>query len=36
MKYQNYPKRDPIRHCFPVPNEVFVLGLSPGELAVYR
>ena len=35
MRYQSYPKRDPIRNYFPVPNEVFVLGLSPGELAVY-
>ena len=35
MRYQSYSKRDPIRNYFPVPNEVFVLGLSPGELAVY-
>ena len=35
MRYQSYPKRDPIRNYFPVPNEVFVLGLSLGELAVY-
>lgn len=35
MRYQSYPKRDPIRNYFPVPNEVFVLGLSPGEFAVY-
>ena len=35
MRYQSYPKRDPIRNYFSVPNEVFVLGLSPGELAVY-
>ena len=28
-------KRDPIKNYFPVPNEVFLLGLSPGELAVY-
>ena len=35
MRYQNYPKRDLIRNYFPVPNEVFVLSLSPGELAVY-
>ena len=35
MRYQSYSQRDPIRNYFPVPNEVFVLGLSPGELAVY-
>lgn len=35
MRYQSYPKRDPIRNYFPIPNEVFVLGLFPGELAVY-
>ena len=35
MKYQKWPKRDPIKNYFSVPNEVFLLGLSPGELAVY-
>ena len=35
MKHQKWPKRDPIKNYFPVPNEVFLLGLSPGELAVY-
>ena len=35
VKYQKWPKRDPIKNYFPVPNEVFLLGLSPGELAVY-
>ena len=35
MKYSKWPKRDPIKNYFPVPNEVFLLGLSPGELAVY-
>ena len=35
MKYQKWPKRDPIKNYFPVPNEVFLLGLSPRELAVY-
>lgn len=35
MKYPKWPKRDPIKNYFPVPNEVFLLGLSPGELAVY-
>ena len=35
MKYSKWPKRDPIKNYFPVPNEVFLFGLSPGELAVY-
>ncbi len=35
MKYQPYPKRDPIKNHFPLPNEIFALGLSTGELAVY-
>ena len=35
MKYQKWPKRDSIKNYFPVPNEVFLLALSPGALAVY-
>ena len=35
VKHQKWPKRDSIKNYFPVPNEVFLLGLSPGELAVY-
>ena len=35
MKHQKWTKRDPIKNYFPVPNELFLLGLSPGELAVY-
>ena len=35
MRYQSYPNRAPIRNYFSVPNKVFVLSLSPGELAVY-
>jgi len=35
MKFQKWPKREPIKHFFPVPNEIFILGLSPGEIAVY-
>ena len=35
MNHPKWPKRDPIKNYFPVPNEVFLLGLSPGELAVY-
>lgn len=33
--YYPYPKRDPIKNYFPLPNEIFLFGLSPGELAVY-
>ena len=35
MKFTRYPKRDAIRDYFPVPNEIFCLGLSSGEIAVY-
>ncbi len=35
MKYNRYPKRDPIKDYFPLPNEVFCLNLSYGEIAVY-
>ena len=35
MRYHQYPKRDPIKNYFPLPNELFVLGLSAGEIAIY-
>ena len=35
MKYDRYPKRDALKDYFPVPNEIFCLGLSSGEIAVY-
>ena len=35
MKYNRYPKRDAIKNYFPLPNEIFVLGLNPGEISVY-
>ena len=35
MRFTRYPKRDAIRDYFPVPNEIFSLGLSTGEIAVY-
>lgn len=35
MRFTRYPKRDAIRDYFPVPNEIFCLGLSTGEIAVY-
>ena len=30
-----YPQRDPIKNFFPLPNELFHLKLSAGEIAVY-
>ena len=35
MKYNRYPKRDAVRNYFPLPNEIFCLDLSAGEIAVY-
>ena len=35
MKYKQWPKRDPVKNYFQLPNEIFLLGLSPGALAVY-
>ena len=35
MKFTRYPKRDAIRDYFPLPNEIFCLGLNSGEIAVY-
>ena len=35
MKYKQWSKRDPIKNYFQLPNETFLLGLSPGALAVY-
>lgn len=35
MKYNRYPKRDAIKNYFPLPNEIFMLGLCAGELSVY-
>ena len=35
MKYKPWPKRDPVRNYFQLPNEIFLLGLSPSALAVY-
>ena len=33
---QRWPKRDPNKHYYLVPNEVFNLGLSSHEIAVYN
>lgn len=35
MKYNRYPKRDAIRNYFPLPNELFILGLNAGEISIY-
>ena len=35
MKHHLYPSRDPIKNFFPLPNELFHLGLDFGEIAVY-
>ena len=35
MKKHHYPSRDAKRNYFPLPNEIFTLGLTPGEIAVY-
>ena len=35
MKFTRYPKRNAIQDYFPLPNEIFCLGLSSGEIAVY-
>ena len=32
---RNFSKRDAIKNYFPLPNEIFTLGLSAGEIAVY-
>lgn len=35
IRNSRYPKRDPIKDYFPLPNEIFYLGLSYGEITVY-
>ena len=35
MKYNRSPKRDAVKNYFPLPNEIFSLGLSGGEILVY-
>lgn len=32
---KNWAKRDPIKNYFPLPNEIYQLGLSSGAIAVY-
>ena len=33
--YYLYPKRDAVKNYFPMPNEIFSLDLSAGEISVY-
>lgn len=35
MKYKQYLKRDAVKNYFPLPNEIFCLGLCSSEIAVY-
>lgn len=35
MSCKQYLKRDPVKNYFPLPNEIFCLNLSYGEIAVY-
>lgn len=35
MKYNRYPKRDALKNYFPLPNEIFTLGLNGGEILIY-
>ena len=33
--FYHYPKRNAVKNYFPLPNEIFMLNLSAGEIAVY-
>lgn len=33
--FQRWPKCDPVRNCFLMPNEIFCLGLDSREIAIY-
>lgn len=35
MNFNHYPKRDAIKNYFPMPNEIFFIGLNSGEILVY-
>lgn len=35
LKYTPWPRHDPIKNYFPMPNGIFLLGPSSGALAVY-
>ena len=34
--YQRWPKRDPVKNYFMVPNEFFSLGLNSDEISIYN
>lgn len=33
--YRHWPKRDPIKNYFPLPNELFALDLNSSEISIY-
>ena len=35
MKRNLWPTRDPVKDYFPLPKEIFSLGLSAAEIAIY-
>lgn len=35
MRKQLWPKQDPIKNCFPLPNEIFSLELSSTVISIY-
>ena len=35
MRKSDWTRRDPIKNYFPLPNEIYALGLSAGAIAVY-
>ena len=35
MTFRPWPKRDPVKNYFPLPKEIFSLGLRSGEILVY-
>ena len=35
MKVLDSPRRAPFRNYFPLPNEIYALGLNSGEIAIY-
>ena len=35
MKRNHWPTRDPVKDYFPLPKEIFSLGLSAAEIAIY-
>lgn len=35
MSYHRWSKRDPVKNYFPLPNAIYSLGLTAGEIAIY-